>query len=103
MNDQPAYNFNDARYAKNCVAVTIPSADGWKTPAHVIADGVKARFSHREKAYIMTQSQFRRFQSAFQEICKHSPDRLFSHVYPDGSLFVGCCDCGKPLCGGATL
>jgi len=107
MNEQPAYNFDDARYAKNCIAVTIPSNDGWKSPAHVVADGVKARFSHREHAYIMTQSQFRRFKYAFQDVCKHPATRVYSwfayncETGKKDILCAGCSDCGKVLAGGA--
>lgn len=100
-----AYNFEDARYAKDCIAVTIPSNDGWKTPAHTIAENVKARYSHREHAYIMRPAQFRRFKYAYQDICKHSPERLYSWFAKDCGedvLCVACCDCGAVLAGGAS-
>src|SRR5512146_2095924 len=72
----PPYNWTDALYAKDCIAVTIaPHASGLKTSAHDCADSVHARYSHRENAYIMTNGQFLRFRLAFQAVCPHPPSR----------------------------
>ncbi len=36
-------------------------------------------------------------------VCPHPPARRFAwHAY-DGTLCVGCCDCGEVLAGAATL
>ena len=66
-----AYTFKPARYAKNCIAVCVASDNGWKSRAGYVADDVKARYSRREDAYIMTQSQFRRFEKSFQDACSN--------------------------------
>lgn len=96
-----AYSFEDARYAKNCISVKIPSNGDFKSTAAFVADEIKARYSQREQAYIMTKSQFRRFKLAYQQICKHHPERLYSWFVGD-VLCVCCCDCGAVLQGGES-
>jgi len=32
--------------------------------------------------------------------CKHPPKRLYSWIAADGTLCVGCCECGAVLAGG---
>ena len=50
-----------ARYAKNMIAVRCPSIDGWKSVYGVIAGNITKRYSGREKAYIMSKAQHKRF------------------------------------------
>jgi len=38
------------------------------------------------------------FKEPFNE-CKHPPERLFSWFAWDGTLCIGCCDCGEILKG----
>ena len=56
-----SYTQEPARYAKNCIAVRTLDGSGYKTPAGYLADAVGARYSHRERAYIMRAPQFKRY------------------------------------------
>lgn len=66
------YTMNDARYAKNMVALHIPGIDGWKsTAASILTFEVapNARHSGRERAYIVSRAQASRFVKAVED-CK---------------------------------
>jgi len=54
------YDAMPARYARGMIAVCCHSADGFKTAAHRACDRLRARYSNRERAYIMPPSKFRR-------------------------------------------
>ena len=56
------YTITDARYAKNAIAVRCPSDDGYKTRAGRLCDYLRARWSNREKAYIMAATKRKRFE-----------------------------------------
>jgi hypothetical protein len=64
------YTMNDARYAKNMVALHIPGIDGWKSTAASILTfeiAPNARHSGRERAYIVSKAQAARFVKAVEE------------------------------------
>ena len=66
------YTQEPARYAKNCIAVKVGSDGGYKIPAGYLADAVGARYSHRERAYIMRAPQFKRYAKLCDD--KHQAD-----------------------------
>lgn len=56
------YRISPARYAKKMVAVRItPNGTGYKDRLGRLAEHLKARCSHRESAYIMSESKGRKF------------------------------------------
>lgn len=69
------YTSQPARYAKNCIAVSCPSNDMFISAAALLARDVHARYSHREKAYIMTPGQFKRFEA----LVKGKASEKFNH------------------------
>jgi hypothetical protein len=61
-----AYESKPARYAKNMVAVSTPSTDGYKTRAARLASYfARDRYSHRERAYIMSSSAAAKFEQHY--------------------------------------
>jgi hypothetical protein len=69
-----SYTMNDARYAKGKIALHIPPGiDGWMSTAACILTvqvARSARYSNREKAYIVSRSQAERFIEAIEEAQK---------------------------------
>jgi len=57
------YTSGPARYAKNSIAVSAPSSDIRVSRAASIAQDVGARYSNREKSFIMSKSQFKKYQN----------------------------------------
>lgn len=56
------FTIGKARYAKNKVAIRTPSNDNFKTrAARLIGDGIGAKWSNREKAYIASPAQAEKF------------------------------------------
>jgi hypothetical protein len=69
MIDDLAYTMNDARYAKDKVALHIPGVDGWKSlAACILTIAPNCRWSNREKAYIVSKRQAERFVQAVNEL-----------------------------------
>ncbi len=61
--DGGTYTAKPARYAKHSIAVDVArDGSGFKTTGMFLADMLNARYSNREQAYIMRESQFRKFQ-----------------------------------------
>ncbi|KFL31722.1 hypothetical protein JP75_06515 [Devosia riboflavina] len=64
----PDYSVSPARYAKGMLAVKCPSPNGYKTrAARLIGDGLKCRWSNRERAYIVPPTKLARFEVLFAE------------------------------------
>jgi len=71
------YTISDARYAKGKVALRVPGVDGWKSTAACILTfdvAPNARWSNREKAYIVSRSQAARFVRAIAEATERRID-----------------------------
>jgi len=64
MNEQ--CTIRPARYAKNQVAISCPSSDGYKTRAARLCEHLNGRYSGRENAYIMSQSKAKRFEELYK-------------------------------------
>jgi len=63
----PPPTFAPARYAKGKIAVRCPpNGTGWKTRAARIASAVSARYSNREKAYIMSPSAAAKVKALYE-------------------------------------
>lgn len=63
----PPPRFAPARYAKGKIAVTCPGdGSGWKTRAQRLASAVSSRWSHREKAYIMSPAAAEKVRRLFE-------------------------------------
>ena len=62
------YSSGAARYAKNSVAVSAPAPAGdvRMTLAGRVAQDSGGRYSNRERAWIMSKSQFKKFQANIQ-------------------------------------
>ena len=61
------YSIHPARYAKGKVAIQTPGVDGWKSLAALILTAEiapRARWSGRERSYIVSQAQADRFVRA---------------------------------------
>ena len=61
------YTRNPARYVKGMVALQIPGVGGWKSTAACILTfeiAPNARYSGRERSYIVSSRQADRFESA---------------------------------------
>lgn len=61
------YTLRRARYAKGCVALTPVEGEDLKLRASRLAEGLNARWSVREGAYIMSESKGRRFVQLFAD------------------------------------
>lgn len=58
------YTIERARYAKNSVAVRVhDNSDGMKGRCARLCDALKARYSNRERAYIMSVSKGEKFKA----------------------------------------
>jgi len=71
INDDLVYVRTSARYAKGKIALTIPGVGGWKSTAALILTtkiAPNARFSHRERAYIVSVHQADRFEQAIADL-----------------------------------
>jgi hypothetical protein len=73
MNSDPElqYTRTPARYAKGMIALRIPGIDGWKSVAALVLDGEiapNARFSNREKCYIVSPRQADRFEASIEAL-----------------------------------
>lgn len=67
-NDAPEYTSRPARYSRGNIAVQCPGVGGWKTRAGRLAEAVcRGRYTNREKSYIMTPSQFKKFEKLYAE------------------------------------
>jgi hypothetical protein len=65
------YTLSRARYAKGKMALHIPGIDGWKSTAASILTfeiAPNARYSGREKSYIVSPSQAARFVKAVEAV-----------------------------------
>lgn len=72
MSDSSTYTIAPARYAgrwngKPQMAVSCPSADGFKSRAAVIMSTLNARYSGRESAYIVSPAKAAKFERLFAE------------------------------------
>lgn len=56
-----------ARYAKGMIAVRINDGGGMKSRAERIMDGLGARYSHRENAYILSPAKAERFVNLYRQ------------------------------------
>lgn len=62
------FTIHPARYAKNMMAVHVASdGSGWKQRAHYLCDALKARYSGRESAYILSKTKAIRLRKLFDE------------------------------------
>ena len=67
-NDAPEYTSKPARYSKGNIAVQCPGVGGWKTRAGRLAERISGyRYTRREQSYIMTPSQFKKFEKLYAE------------------------------------
>lgn len=68
MKHDPGFTIAPARYSKNNMAVRCES-DGsvFKTRAMRLASALPSRYSHRERAYIMSKRATERLQKLFDE------------------------------------
>lgn len=71
-----------ARYAKGMMAVSCPSPDGFKTRAARLAEYLKGRYTHRERAYILSPTKARKLLDLFQAGYGVTPIRL-EMIKPD--------------------
>lgn len=78
-----AYSAEAARYAKGCVAVTAPGRNGWKSEAGYLLEALNARYSGRERAYIVSASKFKKFEKLFAEGWTAT---VFGTLEPPGGL-----------------
>lgn len=65
------YTRNEARYAKNTVAIRCPSDDHFKSRAAVILESVapkSIRYSHRERAYMVSKRTADLFEARVREM-----------------------------------
>lgn len=61
------FTINKARYAKNMVAISCKSdGSGWKTRAMRLCSALNARWSNREKAYIISPTKAKRFLDLYE-------------------------------------
>lgn len=66
MNLDPAPIFAKAQYAKGMIAVSCPSnGTGLKTRAASIASALNARWSNREKSYIMSPAKAQKLKTFY--------------------------------------
>jgi|HubBroStandDraft_6_1064221.scaffolds.fasta_scaffold00056_123 hypothetical protein len=89
MTDEPGYTIKPARYAKNMMAVHCASyPNNWmKTRAMCLAGRFSnERYSHREKAYIMSKTAATKFEKAWKEGWKASP--ITGRLYKDENQFA---------------
>lgn len=110
--------FAPANYARGQVAVHCESdGTGFKSRAMRLCCALKARWSNRCKAYIMSPAKAKRLRQLYTDgwdatactmrltppahLCEHPPERLHGWHAADGVLCVACCDCGKVLAGAA--
>jgi hypothetical protein len=64
------YSIGNARYAKDKISIRTPGFDGWKSLAALILTteiAPNARWSGRERAYIVSKAQAARFVSAIRK------------------------------------
>ncbi len=62
------YTIGEAHYAKGMKIVRCPSPDCFKTrAARLIGDGLKGRWSNREREYIASPAKVRRFERLYTE------------------------------------
>lgn len=62
------YTAKPARYAKNSIAVHCPGNDGYKDRAARLCGNIcRDRYSNRERAYILSVSQFERFEKLYAD------------------------------------
>jgi hypothetical protein len=59
------YTIGPARYAKKSVAVRTVTSDGFKGRACRLCSALNARWSNRERAYIMSEAKGRKFEALF--------------------------------------
>jgi hypothetical protein len=57
------YTSGPARYAKNSIAVSAPSSDIRMSRAASLAQEVGGRYSNRERSFIMSKAQFKKYQN----------------------------------------
>jgi hypothetical protein len=61
-----AFTIQPARYAKKMMAVSCPSEGGYKSRAARLAHSMaRGRYTHRERAYLMSQSRARDFEKLY--------------------------------------
>ena len=66
MHRDPGYTAKPARYAKGMMALHCESdGSGFKTRAMRIASALNARWSNRERAYIISPSKLAKFEAIF--------------------------------------
>lgn len=63
---QLGYEYGNARYAKNKMAVKTRGVDGFASIAARVAEDVGGRWSNRERAFIMSTGAFVRFQAGVE-------------------------------------
>lgn len=62
------YTVSQARYAKGMMLVRCPSDTGFKSrAARLIGDGLKARWTNRERGYIASPAKVRKFEQLHSE------------------------------------
>jgi hypothetical protein len=66
LDRDPAPSFSPARYAKDMFAVRCPPFSGFKTRAGRLCDHLKARYSNREHAYIMSPAKAEKLRLLFE-------------------------------------
>lgn len=59
--DGRGWTSGPARYAKKSVSVRFERVDGYKGRGQYLMEAVNARFSNRERAYILSEAAFRRW------------------------------------------
>ena len=57
-----------AAHAKGQCALTADSVDGFKSKPHYLAEAENARYSNRDKAYIMSPAKARHIVAQLQEV-----------------------------------
>lgn len=65
LDRDPAPSFSSARYARNMIAVTAPGVGGYKSRAGRLCEHLKARYSNRENAYIMSFAKSEKLRRLF--------------------------------------
>lgn len=64
---ETAFAVSNARNAKGMLAVRCPSSTGFKTRAARLCEGLRARWTNRDSAYILSPSKVRRLTKLYDE------------------------------------
>lgn len=73
-------SFSKARYAKGQIAVHCTSPDGYKTRGMRLCEHLKARWSNRERRYIMSPAKAEKLKVLFRD--GRDANTITKELYP---------------------